>query len=335
MAKSKASAVQRQQATPRRHSRHVDDERRQQLFIIGGVALVLLIVVGFIIFGWYQTQIKPLGKTVLTVEDREVTLGELERRMRLYREQNPQFAQRSEAVLVLPTIVMNDLEREAILLAGAPEIKVEITDEDVNARIRETGSLAENVDPTVFAEEYRNQVEESGLHRSEYDNMLRAEIASEKVLAYFNFLAPVDEPQVRAQWIVLEDQAAADAALERLNGGEEFSTVASDVSSDTQTKDTGGVIDWTPRGTRPAEVDQYLFSEDTETGQRSEILEVGDFFYIVELLDKDDARELDETQRQVVANRQMEEWIETIRGTLAYERNITVEDEAKALEDIY
>src|SRR3990172_8549929 len=132
-----------QAAARGRGAHRVDAERWNRLLILGGVVAVILVALGIIGFGWYQTHIRPLGKTVLRVADTKISLAHLERRMRLERQEQP-FAFQGESLLQLPDLVLSQLEVEATLLEGAEQLDITVTEEEVDAKIREEGNLAED-----------------------------------------------------------------------------------------------------------------------------------------------------------------------------------------------
>jgi parvulin-like peptidyl-prolyl isomerase len=323
-------AVRRPERT--RTARRTDAEGWNRRLIIGGVVAVIVLAVGVIGFGWYQTQIKPLDKTVLRVGDTKFSLAHLERRMKLEREDNPLFAQGGQQLLQLPDIALQQLEREARLLEGADELNVTVSEEEVIEEIRQRGNLADAVVEDLFAQEFRRQVEESGLRENEYRQMLRAQLLDEKVRNYFVYLAPEKEPQVRANWMVADDEDRAEEALQRLEAGEDFALVAQELSLGTGSPGQG-VLDWAPRGIAfflPDDLKDFLF--EAEPGERSEIVPSGNLFYIVELLEREDDRPLDGQQREQVGNRDMGEWL--VGLDVEIERDLTEEDALRALEDV-
>lgn len=324
MAKSKAKA-EAQAVEQRRSAQLAAAERRNRFFIVGGVVVGILVALGFIVFGWYQTQIRPLGKTVLQVEDTKFSLAHLERRMRLEFDQRLQFSQ-GITLGQLANVVLSELELEATVVEGGKQLEIFVTDEDVDAEVRARGNLADEVAPNLFAQEFRRQVEETGLEPDEYRQFLRATLAQDKVLDYFAFFVPSEEPQVLIRWIVLDDEEQAQAAFLRLENGEDFAAVARQLSIETSTSEEGGLVDWSPRGAFPSEaVEDYLF-EEAEPDVHSEVLAGGQLFYILELLELDENRALDEGQRLVVANRELASWIDTVNDTLDIDRHFTAED---------
>lgn len=334
MAKTKAQAAGAEEAR-RRRSAQTDAERWNRLFIIGGVVAVLLVAAGIIGYGWYQTQVKPLGKVVLRVGDAKFTLAHLERRMRLLQKESAFF--QGQGVLQLPDFTLDQLEREGKLLEGAGQLNIAVTDEEVAAEVRLRAGLAQDVEPEIYAAEFSLQVEESGLQEDEYRQMLRAELLAQKVGAYFRFLAPAAEPQVRGRYIVLDDEAEAQQALQRLQAGEDLSSLVTEVATTTTITEPLGDIDWTPRGgltLAPEEVEDFLFNQATQPDQLSDVISARGLFYITQLLERDDQRALGDEQKERVARRELEEWLGGLSGTLQIRENFTEEDAARALDDV-
>ena len=329
MAKTKPKADEQPRPT-----RRADPERVGRILIIGGVAAIMIAAVGFIGFGWYQTQIKPLSKTILQVGETKISLSHLERRMELERRQNPFFTQSSQQLTLLADTVLQRLEREAKLIEGAKELEISISQEEVAEEVRFRGNLAQAVVADVYGVEFRRQVEASGLEVNEYQQMLRAELMEVKVRDHFTSLTPAAEPQVHARWIRADDDEGAQEVLQRLEAGDDFVTVAQEDSTDRGTAEDGGDLDWRPRGAFPSvDMEDFLFDE-AEPGDHSTAFSTAVGIYIVQLVEREDERELDDTLRSVVAAREMSEWLQGLDDSLDIERDFTFEDRNRALGDI-
>lgn len=334
MAKAKSRQVQRARA---RAAHHVDPERWNRLLIIGAVVAAIVVALGFIGFGWYQTQVKPKGKVVLQVGETKFTLGHLERRMSLFMKEEGATLFQSpspELFAALPGIVLGNLEEEGRLLAGASELKIEVTEEEFSQEIATRGGVAPDAADDVFAEAYRDLVDESDLREDEYRQMVKAELLQRKVQQYFGYVAPAKEPQVRARWIQVATEDDAELVVQRLNAGEDFAAVAREVSQDTASRDQGGELDWQARGGFLApEIEDFLFS--AQVGQRSDPIQTPAAVYIVELLEKDENRELSEEQKQAVVTRLVNEWLESLDSKLTIKDDLfTEEDRNRALSDV-
>jgi parvulin-like peptidyl-prolyl isomerase len=79
---------------------------------------------------------------------------------------------------------------------------------------------------------------------------------------------PQTEEQVFARHILVETEEEANAAYERLQTGEDFATVAAEVSQDTGSAARGGDLDWQPRSFFVKEFADAAFSQEIgEIGQ--------------------------------------------------------------------
>ena len=341
MAKTRAQSAKpavRAPAERRRRSQHAGSERTTRILILGGVAAAVAIAVGLIIFGWYQTQIKPLQKMVLQVGNTKYSLAQVERRMKLLRKQDPTYGSlgSANARLALPAVTFSLLEREAKLIEAASELQITVSDEDIAAEVRNRGSLAADVEPTAYAAEFKKQVDDSGLSESEYIQMLKASLLSQRVNDYFKFFAPASEPQVRGQYIAFDDQNKAKQALQRLQSGDAPDLVATQLGA-ASSSGSGKVtpVAWTPRpyiGLLPKEVQDFLFG--AQPNQLSDVLSVGSAYYIVQLLERDDNRALDDKGKGTVAVRETNKWLDGLNTKLTIKDNFTTTDQSRALSDI-
>ena len=332
-AERRAAERRRAQADTKQKKEHPDAEVSNRRLIVGAVIAVVIVALGFIAFGWYQTEIRPFNKTVLRVEETKYNLSHLQRRMQLELDTGFNFSFGSASILNLPEFVRAQLEGEAALLEGIGDLEIEVTDEDVAAEIRRRGGLADDVEPSVFADEVRDQVDRSGLKQNEYDLMLRGFLAEQRAQNYFLFLGATEEPQVRGRMIILNEEGEEDAneALARLEAGEDFMVVALEVTLAPNIIE----IDWFERdGNETVFEDVQDFFFDAEVGERSGVIAQRNFFYIVEVLEKDEARLLDDAQREAVADRELGDWINDLRDSLDIDRNLTQDDGIKALENL-
>lgn len=328
MAKTKQQAAQR----PRPAAR-VEPDRMNRLLLIGGVAAVVAIALGFIAFGWYQTQIKPWGKTVLEVGDTKVSLGEVKRRAEQALKENEFFTQSQEILLALPQTMLLTLEREAKLLQAADELGVTVTDEDVRQEIRTQGNLGPLASAEDFTQELKRQVDESGLHQEEYLQQVRAGLLELKARDQFTTQAPASEEQVRFRWIVAADEAQGQQALQGLEDGDNFAAVAAEFSQESASAAEGGVVDWQLRGGFPdQEIEDWVFSAGE--GERSELFSTDSGFIIVELLQRNDDRRLSDEQKQQVGNRELQAWLDGLDSKLTVVQDFTDEDRNRILNDI-
>jgi foldase protein PrsA len=120
-------------------------------------------------------------------------------------------------------------------------------------------------------------------------------VSDEDILAYYLDVADglVMPAQARVAWIVTTDKASADKAKARLDGGEDFGTVAKDLSEDDSTKDLGGEVDGViVQGATalPAAIMSAIFSQ--EDGTYSDVITVESNHLIVKTIEKLESSEL-------------------------------------------
>jgi len=289
-----------------------DEERRSQILVIALGAAVVIAVAVIAIFGYYQTQIQPKGETVLRVGDRSFSFNYLERRLRYdIREGNTTY----EANLTQATsLLLNEIGQEELMRQGAPEKGVDLSEEAIDAEIRRRENVPDNADQKTFAAAYRKAVRESGLSTEGYRDVIAAGMAETAIQSKFQEEAPKTADQVRFRAIVLTTEDDAKAALERLRNGEDFATVAGEVSQDAASREKGGEVDWTPRGLVDPALDQVLFS--LEVGQTSDIITGQTALFIVQVLERQDQRETTDSQRSILANRALREWLSQLQERL-------------------
>jgi parvulin-like peptidyl-prolyl isomerase len=274
--------------------------------------VVVVAVAVIAIFGYYQTQVRPKGETVLQVGDRSFSLRYLERRLRYDIRNGNTFylADPSQAT----TFLVNEVETEELMRQGAPEKGVDLSEEAIDAEIRRRENVPPNADRNTFAAAYREAVRESGLSTEGYRDIIAAEIAGEALRTMFEGEVPEKTEQVRFRAIQLATEDEAQTALERLRNGEDFAVVAQELSQHEASREKGGEQDWTPRGLLDSALEEALFS--LEIGQLSDVITGENALFIVQVLEKEAERETTPEQRSSLATRAMQEWRQQLRERL-------------------
>jgi parvulin-like peptidyl-prolyl isomerase len=282
-----------------------DDERRVQVILRIAIALVAVVVVGIGAFGYYQTSVKPKGESVIRVGDRAFDMGYMERRLRYtIRNANPEDLVLRNANSAVATI-LQDVSDEELDRRGAAEIGISVSEDEIDAEIRLRLRVPETADTSVFAEAYRNEVRQSGLHPSEYREVVAARLLEEKLRQRFRAQIPATTEQIRLRDILVQ-QTELQKVLDRLKAGEDFAAVASEVSLDTTTKDKGGEMDWQPRGGMPPEAESAVFS--LAVGQVSEPVYLSGGYYLYQVLEKAADMQVTSEQSQQIEDQALTNW---------------------------
>jgi len=106
--------------------------------------------------------------------------------------------------------------------------------------------------------------------------------------------------------------------LARLEAGEDFASLAKELSTDEATKEDGGDLGWFPRGVMVPEFEEAAFA--LQPGEISDIVQTSFGYHIILVEERDPDRELEPyalEQRQASA---LNDWLEKQRQSEAVER---------------
>jgi parvulin-like peptidyl-prolyl isomerase len=146
-----------------------------------------------------------------------------------------------------------------------------------------------------FEELYSNSLsileEGAGLTEADYRELVKASLVREKMEEFIGQQVPTAEPQIHARHILLDTEEEAQDALQRLEQGEDFAALATEVSTDTVSAEVGGDLGWLPEGSMATEFDEVAF--DLPVGEISEVVETPRGFHIILVDERDEDRELD------------------------------------------
>jgi parvulin-like peptidyl-prolyl isomerase len=138
--------------------------------------------------------------------------------------------------------------------------------------------------------------------------MERRSLIGKRVIELVVGEAPTTAPYVHARHILCETRADCEAALARIEAGEDFATVAEDVSTDPTTSSRGGDLDWVTRGMLPDPAfEEHIFG--LGPGELSGVVDSAFGFHVVEILEVDDEREMDEAQRFGIQEKLFLDWV--------------------------
>lgn len=213
-----------------------------------------------------------------TVDGEEITVEELEERFAALRE-NPQTAAQLEEdpdgtiAAQAQAELLSDLIRTALLTQAAEdELDFTVGEEEID----EQRELV--VEQLGGQEGFDAFVEEQGLTEEEVDLQLGQlalnagiterlqeqegnEVSDTEVAEFYEQNAETQfGPTATVRHILVEDEAAAQAAVDRLNAGEDFATVAEDVSTDPGSAAQGGELGAISRGQTVPEFEEAAFT---------------------------------------------------------------------------
>lgn len=122
--------------------------------------------------------------------------------------------------------------------------------------------------------------------------------------------------QVWARHILVETEEEAQAAHERIMAGEDWTELASELSTDEGTKDTGGDMGWFPMGRMVAEFEEVAFS--LGIGEISEPFNSVFGWHIIQVLGHEE-RMLDPNEYEQLRQIVFMEWLNELRDNATIE----------------
>jgi parvulin-like peptidyl-prolyl isomerase len=305
----------------------IDPERRGMLMLIGGIGILVVFALVLIAYGYYSQNIQPRGETVFSVGDRDYDYAYLEKRVDAdiaSGEFQINDIQNSVASTVLK------IQNEELVRLTARDKGISITNEELEARMRQELNVPADAPRERFASALQLELQNSGLSLKQYEEIVTSLALEDKLREQLATTVPAEGEQVDLLILQTATRESAQAALDRINAGEEFQDVAQEVSVHTS-KQVGGEFGWAPRGLLPKSVEDVVFAL---TG-RSQVVQNDLGFFVFEVRDKQ-TRPIDEALKERVVQSQLNETVTATRTAAGVTNSLTigqVQDIAQHIQD--
>ncbi len=335
----------RKQSTPpkrpptRRQLARWERERRTQRTILALGLGAILLILGIPAFGYYESFVLPPREAVVKVNDTTFDMGYYVKRLRFLKWQSETIGQRLDTSIA-PFQLIEDVENEELLRQGSPRFNIAITKDDVEEELRRRvlppkGEGQEVSDAQLDAEyrqRYQRFLNDTQLADVDYRRIVEADLLRSRLRDKVGDQVPTVAEQVHVQLIQVGTQEEANKALERLKGGEDFAAVAREVSTHEDTSRKGGDLGWLPKGVMLSPFDDFAFS--LEVGALSEPFATREGIIMFKLVEKAEARQVDDKAREGLKDRALESWLLEERKANDVQRFINSEKYAWALRQL-
>ena len=173
------------------------------------------------------------------------------------------------------------------------------------------------------AAKFADWLEANGLTHDSFRAQLQRELLGAALQeSVVGSLPPVIE-QVHARHILVMSEAEAMEVLVRLRSGESFAVLAQQYSQDMASREIGGDLGFFPRGVMLPEIDATAFALDP--GQTSGILKTDFGYHVVQVVEKDPAREVPDEMLATWRKNGFLRWLEAERGIATIEYLVSTE----------
>ena len=216
-----------------------------------------------------------------------------------------------------PFSALNDIKNFELVRQAAPGRNIEASQDEVTSYIRgivlgtlgnQVDSMSEAEKDAKFKELYPQHLKARRISKKNYERLIGSVLMYQEVRELVGKDVPTVAEQVHLLVMRLDSEENAKKASERLKAGEDFAAVAKELSLDTEEAGQNGAdAGWMPRGVMPTEVDDFAFAK--EPGTTSDPISTRDGLYVVRLLEKQQAREVDAEDRETLKDKALDNWL--------------------------
>lgn len=341
-------------ATPK-EIRHRRRSREQQRTLFIGVGLVIAAIVLVLGFGYYRENFAAARAPVAVVNGQLISTRDYQQmvsyqRFNLLSRFGGQVDQQVLADFLqnqLPSTVLDNMIDQVLIEQYATGAGIAVADSEVQQTIEQqfgftdegaaatppvtqgitstesAGTVSREDFESAFANFLETLKTQAGLSEPQYRQILRGELLQDKVSAQITADVPATAPQVHARHILVETEEEAQQVYQRLLDGEDFATVAEEVSTDTASAKDGGDLGWFGRGQMVAEFEDVAFS--APVGEINEPVKSQFGYHIIQVLERDENRALSAAELDQAQQQRFRQWLDEQRASSDIQRSWTPE----------
>lgn len=200
--------------------------------------------------------------------------------------------------------VLDWLIDQALIEQTAQRMGITISDAAVNAELEK----ARGDDAAKFAK----WLEENGLTEESFRANLRSELLGAAVRDAVTAYIPDRMEQVHLRHILVASEQEARQILAQIKTNDDFVRLAKLHSIDMGTRESGGDLGFYPRGVLSPEIDRVAFN--IVVGQISDVIQTSFGYHIIQVLERDPAREVTEEMMLALRQEAFMSWLEAERA---------------------
>ena len=315
--------------------------RKSKTNAILTASAILLVIVIVVVVGWYVVYKAPLQATIIKVNNDSISVDYVVKRC-LMNSSNP-----NDTMSTIQNIIQEELVKQA-----APQYGITVTEADIDQELRKQANLSSSSTDTTttdtptttptdstttttpttatlsdaeYKEWYQQRLIESTLSESEFRDLVRTSIIAQRLQAMFEADMPTTAEQAHIYDIVVATHTSADDIKSRIDAGEDFMTLAKEVSIDTSTKDNGGDMGWVPIKALDADLANTVTGLDigkvsdpvqtSQAAQQAASTQQEQPYFLLMVTERAPSREVDPQYISTLKGRLMTDWLNTQMNT--------------------
>jgi hypothetical protein len=312
-------------------------KRRNTIITAVSIIAVIAIVAGvftYIVYGM------PFQKLFIKVDNDSIKIGYFINRVVMSSNSNSSSTSTSTSTSSSssPTFdiwgTMQTIMYELVVKQETPKYIGEVTEQDIDTALRQiangnsqTATSTNESSPTLsdeeFKEWYRQLLGGNLLSEKEFRAIIGNSILQQRMQSYLSARVPTFAAQVHLYMIMVMDYDTAVNVKERIDGGEDFSIVAKELSIDSSSE-SGGDIGWFPykvlsfnfeNAITNLEIgkcsDPFVATTDTSTSDTTEEIP----YAVLMITEKADNMEVSDDQLTVLQGRSYQDWLDEVMPT--------------------
>jgi foldase protein PrsA len=207
--------------------------RRNTLITVISIFVLISLVIGI---GYYLIYVMPFQRTIIKVDNEAIKINYLLKRALNSSSEDP-----------IGQGLLETLVNEIIIKLESPNFGIDVTEEDIETELRNAAKgESESITDAEYDAWYRQLLNNTQYSEKQLHEIVKTSIQQQRVMQYFTDTTPKTAEHGYIWTIVVQTYEEALAAKERIDNGEEFASVAREISRDSTTSEQGGEIGWVP-----------------------------------------------------------------------------------------
>ncbi|MFN8639946.1 MAG: peptidylprolyl isomerase [Dehalococcoidia bacterium] len=298
-------------AAVRRRQEELQARRDRRVLL--GTAGVLGATVIIILVGLYMTVYRPPREQVATISTHAVTAEDVADRATFYMvSEGGAFSRESQDT---PTLGLDRLVRDAVILRQAPALVGEVTDADADARARE---VLGGLEGDAYGKALQDVLQRAGISQQQYRDILKSRLLADRLTERFKGEVPATLDERHLLRARTPSKVNADRVIERAKAGEDFTKLAQQYGADRSLEVDQ---DWMPDELLTPETRDALAG--LQAGDVSAPIPSGLFFDVFFVAGVENGRAVSDEQKGKLASRRLDTWVTEQEPNMMVMRNVS------------